>query len=306
VLGGKARIEERRAVADPEIERIRALLLANPRPPEIAERRRRLNMLGEQSVLPPDVRVEPVAANGVPAEWTSTPAAESSRVLLFLHGGGYVSGSLISHRALVAEAGRQAAARTLAIEYRLAPEHPYPAGLEDALAAYRFLLASGVAPRDIAIGGDSAGGGLTLAMLLTLRDRGEALPGCAWCISPWTDLRMTGPSIEAKAETDPLISRPYLQELVASYLAGASADDPLASPLYGDLRGLPPLLIQVGAAETLLDDSVRLAGAAGAADVPVTLEIYPEMIHVFQMFYQQLGAGRRALEAAGRFIRAVS
>ncbi len=181
-------------LADPEIARIRDLIAAHPRPAELSERRRRLDLLGEQSVLPPDVRVEPVVANGVAAEWTSTPGADPSRVLLYLHGGGYISGSLASHRAMVAEAGRQAKTRTLALAYRLAPEHPFPAALEDALAGYRFLLSSGFDPLRIVISGDSAGAGMTVAAMVMLRDAGEALPGCAWCISPWTDLEMTGAS----------------------------------------------------------------------------------------------------------------
>jgi epsilon-lactone hydrolase len=293
-------------MADAEIERVRALLTLRPRPAELNERRRRLDMLGEQSALPTDVRIEPVDADGVDGEWTATPAADPSRVMLFLHGGGYVSGSITSHRAMVAEAGRQAAMRTLALGYRLAPESPYPAALQDALAGYRFVLSTGIEARNIAIAGDSAGGGLTIATLVALRDAGVPLPGCAWCVSPWVDLAMTGPSIAAKAAVDPLIQEPYLQELAAAYLSGADPRDPLVSPLYADLRGLPPLLIQVGAAETLLDDAVRLAGAAGAADVAVTLEVYPEMIHVWHLFHQQLAAGRRALAAAGRFVRAAA
>ena len=293
-------------MADPEIARIRDLIAAHPRPADLSERRRRLDMLAEQSVLPADVRVEPAAANGVAAEWTSTPGADPSRVLLFLHGGGYVSGSIASHRVMVAEAGRQAKARTLALAYRLAPEHPFPAALEDALAGYRFLLSSGINARHVVIGGDSAGGGMTIAAMVMLRDVGEALPGCAWCISPWVDLEMTGASIARKAAVDPLIQRSYLQELAAAYLNGGDPQNPLASPLRADLRGLPPLLIQCGADETLLDDSVRLAGAAGDAGVAVTLEVYPDMIHVWPLFHQQVAAGRRALAAAGQFIRAIA
>ncbi len=289
-------------MADPEIDQIRALLLARPRPPELSERRKRLDMLGEQSVPPADVRIETVAANGIQAEWTTTPGADPSRVLLYLHGGGYVSGSLVSHRTMIAEAGRQAGTRTLALAYRLAPEHPFPAALDDAVAGYRFLLASGVDPRLIALAGDSAGGGMTIATMLMLREAGEPLPGCAWCISPWVDLEMTGASMTGKADIDPMIQKPYLQELTEAYLHGADPHDRLASPLYADLNGLPPLLIQCGSAETLLDDSVRLAGAAARADVAVTLEVYPDMIHVWHLFHQQVAAGRGALTTAGRFI----
>ena len=290
-------------MADVEIDQIRALLLARPRPAELSERRRRLDMLGEQAVLPPDVRVEPVDANGVAAEWTITRGADPSRVLLFLHGGGYVSGSIVSHRAMVAEAGRQAKARTLSLDYRLAPENPFLAAVEDALAGYRFLLSTGIDPGRLVLSGDSAGGGMTVATMVMLRESGQPLPGCAWCISPWVDLEMTGASMSGKADADPLISRPYLRELAGAYLHGANPQDRRASPLHADLRGLPPLLIQCGSAETLLDDSVRLAGEAANADVAVTLEVYPDMIHVWPLFHQQLTAGRRALESAGRFIR---
>ena len=288
---------------DAEIDLIRTALAAGPRPAGLNERRARLDALRAQFPLPADVRVEAVEANGVPAEWTATPDADRNRVMLFLHGGGYISGSIASHRAMVAEAGRQARARTLALGYRLAPEHPFPAALEDALAGYRFLLSSGIEPANIAIAGDSAGGGLTIASLVSLRDAGHALPSRAWCISPWVDLEMTGASMAGKAGVDPMIQRTYLEELATAYLGGADPRDPLASPLHADLRGLPPLLIQVGSAETLLDDAVRLAGAAGAADVAVTLEVYPDMIHAFPLFHQQLAAGRRALAAAGRFMR---
>ncbi len=293
-------------MADAEIDRIRAQLAANPRPPGLSERRKRLDALAEHAPLPADVRTERVDANGVPAEWTATPGANPGRAILFLHGGGYISGSITSHRAMVAEAGRQAGMRTLALGYRLAPEHPYPAALEDALAGWRFLLACGFDPGKIVIAGDSAGGGMTIATMISLRDAGERLPGGAWCISPWVDLEMTGASMAGKVAVDPMVQKPYLQELAAAYLHGADPRNPLVSPLHADLRGLPPLLIQVGSAETLLDDAVRLAGAAGAAEIAVTLEVYPDMIHVWPLFYQEVAAGRRALAAAGRFMREVA
>jgi monoterpene epsilon-lactone hydrolase len=292
-------------MADPEIDAIRQILAARPRPPELAERRKRLDALGAQYPLAADVHVEPVDANGVAAEWTSTPVADATRAILFLHGGGYVSGSLDSHRHMIAQAGREARARTLALDYRLAPEHPFPAALDDALAGYRFLLAQGLAPDHIAIAGESAGGGLAVATLVSARDTGLPLPACAWLSSPWVDLEVTGGTITTKASVDPLIQKPYLLELAEAYLAGADPRTPLASPLYADLKGLPPLLIQVGAAEILLDDAVRLARAAGAADVRVTLEIWPDMIHAWHLFYQQVAAGRRALANVGTFIRSM-
>jgi epsilon-lactone hydrolase len=289
---------------DTEIDAIRRMLAARPRPADLAERRQRLDGLGAQYPLPADVRVEPVEANGVAAEWTATPGADPTRVVLFLHGGGYISGSLLSHRHMVAQAGREAGARTLALGYRLAPEHPFPAALEDAVAGYRFLLSQGFAPRRIVMAGESAGGGLAVAALVRLRDAGDPLPACAWLSSPWVDLENAGGTMETKAAVDPLISKPYLAELAGMYLHGADPRTPLASPLHADLRGLPPMLIQAGSAETLLDDAVRLAGAAGAADLRVTLQVWPDMIHAWHLFHPQLAAGRRALAEVGAFIRA--
>ncbi|WP_336491501.1 alpha/beta hydrolase [Methylobacterium nigriterrae] len=286
-----------------EIDRIRARLAASPRPADLAARRARVDGLGADYVIPADVRIEPVEAGGVRAEWTSTPAADARRVMLFLHGGGYVSGSLASHRHMVAQAGREAGARTLALAYRLAPEHPFPAALEDALAGYRYLLASGIASTRIALAGESAGGGLALATLISLRKAGDPMPGCLWCASPWVDLALTGESLSAKEAVDPLIHRDYLAELAAAYLQGGDPDAPLVSPLRADLAGLPPTLIQVGSAETLLDDAVRLAGAAGAADVPVTLQVWPRMIHAWHLFFPELREGRESLASAGAFIR---
>jgi monoterpene epsilon-lactone hydrolase len=290
---------------DPEIDAIRALLSSRPRPSELSERRERLDALGAQYSLPADVRVEAVDANGVVAEWTTTPEAKTGRAILFLHGGGYISGSLDSHRHMIAQAGREARARTLALAYRLAPEHPFPAALEDALGGYAFLLAQGFNPKNIAIAGERAGGGLAVATLTSIRDAGMSMPACAWLSSPWVDLEMAGASMSAKSTVDPLIQKSYLQELAAMYLGGVDARTPLASPIHANLSRLPPMLIQVGSAETLLDDAVRLAGVAGAADVRVTLEVWPDMIHAWHLFYQQVAAGRRALAAVGAFMRSM-
>jgi acetyl esterase/lipase len=205
---------------------------------------------------------------------------------------------------MVTEAGRAAGLRTLAVEYRLAPEHPFPAAFDDALTAWRWLRKRGIAAGHIAVGGDSAGGGLTVGLLNRLRDGEQELPGCAWLVSPWTDLTMSGETLASKDTVDPLIHKSYLEELADAYLpAGMDRKDPRVSVLYADLRGLPPMLIQVGSAETLLDDSARFAAAAGAADVPVTLEIWPHMIHAWPMWNARLDAGRRALASAGAFIR---
>jgi epsilon-lactone hydrolase len=293
-------------MTDTEIEAIRAMLAARPRPAGVGEQRQRLDALGTQYPVPEDVRIEPVQANGVAAEWTSTPSADPGRVILFLHGGGYIAGSLNSHRHLVAQAGREARARTLALDYRLAPENPFPAALEDVIAGHRFLLSEGYEAKHIMLAGESAGGGLAMATLVSLRDANLPLPGCVWLSSPWVDLEAISPSMTEKAPVDPLIQRPYLLELAAAYLNGRDPRTPLAAPLYADLRGLPPMLIQVGSAETLLDDAVRLAGVAGAADVRVRLEIWPDMIHAWHLFYQQLEAGRRSLAEAGAFIRSIA
>ena len=286
-----------------EIAAVRALLGAKPRPVGWAERRARIDEVGSVWPVAADVTLTPVDAGGVPAEWSIVPGSDPSRVLLFFHGGGYCSGSLVSHRRMVTEAGRAARIRTLAVAYRLAPEYPFPAALDDALSAYRFLRQQGIAAAHIAVGGDSAGGGLTVTLINRLRDLREAPPACAWLCSPWTDLTMSGGTLTTKDAVDPLIHKGYLEELAAAYVpAGMDRKDPRVSPLYSDLEGFPPTLIQVGAAETLLADATRFAAAAGAADVAVTLEIWPHMTHAWHMWNAHLDAGRRALASAGAFI----
>lgn len=287
-----------------EIDAIRSLLGSKPRPIGWFERRQRLDEVGSIWPVADDVALEAVDCDGVPGEWSQVAASDSRRVLLFFHGGGYCSGSVLSHRRMVSEAGRAAGMRTLAVGYRLAPEQPYPAAHEDAMAAWRFLRRQGIAAENIAVGGDSAGGNLTIALIHRLRAAGDALPGCAWLISPWTDLTMSGATLDTKAAVDPLINKAYLEELADAYAPSADRRDPLVSPLFADLLGFPPLLIQVGSAETLLADATRFAAAAGAADVDVTLEIWPHMIHAWPLWNAKLDAGRRALVSAGEFIRA--
>jgi epsilon-lactone hydrolase len=291
-------------MADAQIAAVRALLASLPRPAGLAERRARLVALTSRYTIAPDVELQTVDACGTRAEWSSTPQAHAQRAMLFLHGGAYIAGGIESHRHLAVEAGRVARVRTLALDYRLAPEHPFPAALDDALGGYRYLLSQGYAPADIVLAGESAGGGLALATLVALRDAGAPLPGCVWLSSPWTDLTMSGDSMRSKADVDPLIQKPYLHEAAAAYLNGADPRTPLASPLFADLSGLPPLLIQVGTAETLLDDSIRLARAAAQADVHVVLQTWPEMIHAWTLYYPQLDAGSRALAAMGAFVQA--
>lgn len=292
-------------MAGDEINEIRALLSSKPRPVGWAERRARIEEVGAKWPVAPDILLAPAEIDGLAAEWSLAPGADPSRVLLFFHGGGYCSGSIVSHRRMVTEAGRAAGARTLAVAFRLAPEDPFPAAYDDALAAWRFLRAQGVAAERITVGGDSAGGGLSIALALRLRDLGEPLPGCLWLCSPWTDLTMSGETLVTKDAADPLIHKAYLEELASAYVpAGVGRKNPRVSPLYADLKGLPPMLIQVGSDETLLADSTRFAAAAGAADIPVTLEIWPHMIHAWMMWNARLTDGRRALDHAGRFIQA--
>ena len=286
-----------------EIDAVRALLRAKPRPVGWAARRERLDEVGAHPVGA-DISLEPETHDGLPLEWSLARGGDPSRVLLYLHGGGYCSGSIASHRGMVTGAGRAAGVRTLAVGYRLAPEHPFPAALEDATAAFDLLLARGYSPARIAIGGDSAGGGLTLALIISLRNAGRPLPACGWLVSPWVDLEMTGASMESKAAVDPLIQKSYLEELAGAYLAGTDPQNPLASPLRADLAGLPPLLTQVGSAETLLDDAVKITARAGAADVAASLEIWPHMIHAWPLWADELEAGRAALASAGAFIKA--
>ena len=290
-------------MSDPEIGALRAKLLSRPRSTDYRQRRKDLDALGQSYALAGDVTIEKISANGVAAEWTSTPGAARDAAVLYVHGGGYVIGSLDSHRHLVAETGRAANTVALALDYRLAPEHPFPAAVDDAVAGYRFLLGQGFKPGRIAIAGDSAGGGLVVAAMVAIREAGLAQPGCGWCLSPWIDMEGLGGSMDSKADDDPMVQKPGLLDMAALYLAGADPRSPLAAPLYADLAGLAPLLIQVGAAETLLDDAVRLAQRAGATDVPVDLQIWPEMVHVWPLFHPELAAGRRALDAAGAFIR---
>ena len=291
-------------MAQTEIEAIRALLSSKPRPVEWRERRKRLDEVGSVWPVADDVKITSVDVDGVPGEWSIVPSSDPSHVVMFFHGGGYCSGSILSHRRLVTEAGRAAGARTLAIAYRLAPEHPFPAAYDDVLTAWRFLRDRNIPAAHIAIGGDSAGAGLALALIGRLHDAHEELPGCAWLISPWTDLTMSGTTLSSKEAVDPLIHKQYLIELADAYLpAGMDRKDPRVSPLYADLKGFPPVLIQVGSAETLLDDAARFAAGAGAADVRVTLEIRPQMIHAWPLWNARLEPGRRALASAGAFIR---
>jgi epsilon-lactone hydrolase len=292
-------------MSDAEIGELRAKLASRPRSDDYRQRRKDIDARGLAYGLAADVGVEPVTANGVKAEWTATPKDARDAALLYLHGGGYVIGSLDSHRHLAAEAGRAAGIAALALDYRLAPEHPFPAAVDDALASFRFLLGRGISPGRVALAGDSAGGGLVVAAMLAIREAGLPQPGCGWCISPWVDMEAIGETMTSKAAADPTVQRAGLLDMAKMYLSGADPRSPLAAPIYGDLSGLAPLMIQVGACETLLDDALRLAKIGGAADVRVDLQIWPEMIHVWHLFHPELKAGRQAIEAGGAYVRAM-
>jgi acetyl esterase/lipase len=243
-------------------------------------------------------------AGGVPAYWIAGADVSADRTLLYLHGGGYCIGSATSHRALVAALSVASDSRALSVDYRLAPEHPHPAALDDALSAYRFLLRSGVDPQRIVIAGDSAGGGLTMATLIALRDAGDPLPSGAVCLSPWVDLEGLGESMTTRAAHDPMITRGALLEYARDYLGALPPRTPLAAPMHADLTGLPPILIQVGTAETLFDDSTRLTDLLKGANVPVTLDVCEDMFHVFQ-FCVFLPEAKDAIDRIGSFIRSV-
>ena len=252
---------------------------------------------------PGDVSYEPVDARGVPAEWTAASGADPTKAIVWLHGGGYCLGGIGSHRGLVTNLSRATGARVLNVDYRLAPESPFPAAVDDAVTAYRYVLSTGVEPARVAIGGDSAGGGLTVCAMIALRESGDPLPGAGICISPWSDLTGTADSIAEKADVDPMITPELLDLLSRAYLADADPRTPTASPIFGDLSGLPPLLLQVGGAECLLDDARHLAERAKANGVDVELEEWEDMIHVWHTFADLLPEGRQAIDRIAAWLK---
>lgn len=248
--------------------------------------------------------VEPVLAGGVPGQWVTSPGADAGKVLLYLHGGGFQVGSSRSHLELMACISAAAGCRVLGLDYRLAPEHRFPAALGDACAACEWLFSQGFDAADIALGGDSAGGGLALSTLLARRSAGQALPAAVVLMSAWTDLTASGESYDSGAASDPIHQRPMILAMARNYLGPhGDAHDPLASPLFADLHGLPPMLIQVGAGETVRSDSTLFADKARATGVDVELEVWDEMLHVFQQFPRELDEARAALQSIGRFLR---
>ncbi len=252
--------------------------------------------------LPEDVTYEPIDVAGIPAEWTSAPGVDPERVVLYFHGGGYTIGGIASHRGPTADLSRATGARVLSVDYRLAPEHPFPAAIDDSVAAYRYLCSQGFAPGKIAVAGDSAGGGITAATLIALRDAGDPLPAAGVCISPWLDLTQSSESFTIKAEEDPLVSKQMLDMMADAYLNGADPKSPLASPRFADLEGLCPMLVQVGSAEVLLDDSRSFAERAKAAGVDIELEIWDDMIHVWHAFSVMLPEGEEAMARIGEYL----
>lgn len=252
---------------------------------------------------PRGVSIRPVGADGVPCEWVEPREAVADCVVLYLHGGGYVTGSPETHRGLVTRIALSAGCRALVVDYRLAPEHPFPAALEDALTAYHFLLQQGYAPQKIVIGGDSAGGGLSLATAVSLRDQNQPLPAALFLLSPWTDLTLSGESLHTCAWRDPFLSPEIGESLAEAYAAHTPRTHPYLSPLFADQTGLPPTLIQVGSEEILFDDSARLEERMKQAGVTVQLEVWEGMWHVFHEFAPYVPEAQQAIERIGRFVR---
>ncbi|MDV9176306.1 alpha/beta hydrolase [Streptomyces sp. W16] len=283
-----------------------AMLRRSPFPldGDVEELRRLLHAATSTQVLPPEAKTVPTTLGGVPAVEVTVDGVEPRHVVVYFHGGVYLLGDALSSAGLAAQIGGRTAAKAYSVEYRLAPEHPYPAAVDDALAVYEALLADGVTPSDIVFAGESAGGGLAVATLVNARDHGLPLPAAAFVMSPYVDLTLAGASVDTKDAADPLFSRELLEPLVADYTAGQDPALGLISPVFADLSGLPPLLIQVGGHEVLLDDAVRLAGRAANADVEVTLDVTPGVPHVFQVYGPILDEATAALDRAGRFLTA--
>jgi acetyl esterase/lipase len=277
---------------------------AFPAGSDVNEQRRLLRQLLSAQPLAADVTVTAAALGGVPTAEVTVDGVEPRHVVLYFHGGVYVMGDAALAADLAAEVGRRTRAKVISVDYRLAPEHPYPAAVDDALAAYEALLEGGTAPSDIAFAGESAGGGLAIATLVNARDHGLPLPAAAFAMSPYADLTLAGTTMETKRDADPLLSPQALQARVSDYTAGQDAALGLISPVFADLSGLPPLIIQVGTHEVLLDDAIRLARQAATADVQVTLDVTPGVPHVFQAYHAILDEAAAALDRAGQLLSA--
>lgn len=295
-------------MASPELSEIIQMIrdrskAAAENPPTLEEKRAGSDAGGQAFEDLTGITTEAVNANGVPAEWVVADNANPRRTILYLHGGGYVVGSIISHRGLAASLSRAAGGRVLNVGYRLAPEHRFPAAVDDSLAAYEWLLAAGVDPANTAIGGDSAGGGLAVALLVAIRESGLPMPGAGLCLSPWVDMEALGSSYGTNAAVDPIITRDGIQAYAKEYLGDADLRSPLAAPVYADLSGLPPLMIQVGTPEALFDDATWLREHATEAGVDVTFESWDDMVHVWHRFASKLPEAQQAVNRLGEFIK---
>jgi acetyl esterase/lipase len=270
----------------------------------LPEQRSRMDRLGDLYPVPEGTEVQPSEIGGVAGEWVRARRTHSDAALLYLHGGGFIVGSPKSHRHLAAAISEASGLPLFVADYRLAPEHPFPAALDDAMAVYKGLLDSGLAPARLAIAGDSSGAGLAIATLVALRQQNIPLPVCAVCLSPWADLSQSGDTFRTHAASDPTISKKRLDAMAANYLAGRDPKTPLASPIFADLHGLPPLLLQVGAGEALYDDMARLKARAEQAGVEVSAESWGGMFHVWQIYYPMLSEGRDAIARIGTYLKA--
>jgi epsilon-lactone hydrolase len=277
---------------------------AFPAGSDVSEQRRLLRDLLSAQPLPPEITVTAAALGGVPTAEITVDGIEPRHVVLYFHGGVYVMGDAALAADLASQIARRTRARAISVDYRLAPEHPYPAAVDDALAAYQALLDNGAAPSDIIFAGESAGAGLAIATLVNARDHGLPLPAAALAMSPYADLTLAGTTMQTKRDADPLLSPEALQARVGDYTAGQDAAAGLISPIFADLSGLPPLIIQAGTHEVLLDDAIRLARQAATADVEVTLDITPGVPHVFQAYHPILDEAAAALDRAGQFLSA--
>ncbi len=288
-----------------ELDNLLQMLAARERSeqPTVEEMRLGLEALAEILVTPEDATIEKIDANDVPAEMISAPGVRGRKTVLYLHGGGYVIGSINSHRLLAYNISAASGMRVLLIDYRMGPENPFPAAVEDATKAYNWLLSRGISHSDIAIAGDSAGGGLTIATMEALKNNHLPLPACAVCLSPWVDLELDSESIRTRSEMDPLVDESILRWFAETYLNGVNPRDPLASPIHGNLSKFPEILIQVGTAEVLYDDALRLHGTARSAGTHCRLEVWQDMIHVWQLFSPMLAEGREAIQHIGYFLK---
>lgn len=292
-------------MASAEITAVRKMLaeMRGPDTPPVEQERAMMDGISQLFPLTADFVVEPGKVGGIEGDWVRKRGVRSDAALLYLHGGGYRIGSPLSHRHVVGALSAAANIPVFAANYRLAPEEPFPAAVDDATAAYRGLINLGYAPNRLAIAGDSAGGGLTIATLVSAKQKSVPMPAAAAVISPWVDLTNAAPSYRLRAERDPMISRDRIDVFANHYLAGQDAKSPLASPLYADLKNLPPLLIQVGSEEVLHDDATQLYDRAIGAGVEATLESWGEMIHVWHFFHPMLSRGREAIDRIGQFLR---